>query len=68
MLTRDDLPDMFAKHFAAQIGSCRFSRMERAPLIGFLTRKLTAHFEITGWPETEAEAETYVKEAINRYG
>lgn len=68
MLTADDLPEMFARGFAEQLGGCRYSRHERTPLIGFLTRKLTQHFDTIGWPETKAEAEPYVKEAINRYG
>lgn len=67
-LTPDDLHALFALEFNKVLGTSHHARFERAPLLRKLTRKLSAHFDATGWPSTQEEALAYVRQAVERYG
>lgn len=65
--TRDDLRRLFGRGFDHSIGTVVGSTFARSHAINSLARKLEMHFDATGWPSSEEEALTYVRQAIDRY-
>ena len=65
--TQADLTRLFARAFDAAVGTVVGNAFERNHLVRSLARKLEMHFDAIGWPSTEEEALTYVREAIDRY-
>jgi len=67
-MTSDDLREMFALEFNKVLGTPPNARFERSHLLNMLTRKLAAHFDALGWPNSREEALVYVRQAVERYG
>lgn len=65
-LTEDDIRRLFTLEFNKVLGTTPW-QLERAGLIRRLARKLHAHFDAVGPPETQEEVLTYVRQAIDRY-
>ena len=65
--TQDDLQALFKREWIKVMGTSVGDGFARQSFLRSLARKLTAHFELIGWPETEEGALTYVRQAIERY-
>lgn len=66
-MTSADLRRIFATEFNKVLGTTPY-QLERAGMLNRLVRKLSAHFDVIGWPQTEEEVLPYVRQAIDRYG
>ena len=67
-LTEEALTQRFLTAFRRHVGTVTHDRFAQHSFARSLARKLIAHFNEVGWPETEEELLIYVREAIERYG
>lgn len=64
--TQDDLQALFLREWIAVLGTTG-ERFARNTFLRSLARKLAAHFDLIGWPDTEEGVLIYVRQAIERY-
>ena len=66
-MTADDIEAAFTEACNSTLGTVAASRFDRRTFIRKMTRKLIAHFDTNGWPESKDEVMVYVREALDRY-
>lgn len=66
-MTEADLRQAFITAFNTTLGTSA-DPYSRLTVVNRLSRRLAAHFDVVGWPETEDEVSTYVRQALDKYG
>lgn len=66
--SQDRLEVMLETHWRRSLGTTVGNGYERRKFIRTSARRLKAHLDTIGWPETEEEIEPYITRTIERYG
>lgn len=62
-----DLEAIFTREWSKVMGTTVGNGFHRKAFLRMLSDKLSNHFDLIGWPDSEEDVLVYVRQAIERY-
>lgn len=68
MIDEYRIRELVAQQFASTVGGDSHSVRQRIPYVNMIARKLADGFDVTGWPDDEAELiDNHIKRVVEKY-